>query len=153
MIWLSLSLLSKSGFLPIMRESAGFFGYYLMHDGAGAVSAISIFDTEASALASNEQAREFVAENLTAYLPNDPLITAGRVGIAVLADLNDGANLIDDTSMETAFASVRIYDGVNPQDMETIIRLTAEGFLPILRDSDGFIAYFLLPEGDKLAAI
>ena len=143
----------EDGFLPIMRESAGFFGYYLMNDGAGAVSAISIFDTEASALASNEQARAFVAENLTAYLPNDPLITAGRVGIAVLADLNDGANLIDDTSMETAFASARIYDGVNPQDMETIIRLTAEGFLPILRDSDGFIAYFLLPEGDKLAAI
>ena len=143
----------EGGFLPIMRESAGFFGYYLMHDDAGAVSAISIFDTEASALASNEQAREFVAENLTAYLPNDPLITAGRVGIAVLADLNDGANLIDDTSMETAFASVRVYDGVNPQDMETIIQITAEGFLPILRGSDGFIAYFLLPDGDKLAAI
>lgn len=142
----------EDGFLPIMRASAGFFGYYLMHDSAGAVSAISIFDTEASALASNEQAREFVAENLTAYLPNDPLITAGRVGIAVLADLNDGANLIDDMMMETAFASVRIYQGVDPADQNEITRLTAEGFLPIMRDSDGFIAYFLLPEGDTLAA-
>jgi len=139
----------EDGFLPIMRESAGFFGYYLMHDGAGAVSAISIFDTEASALASNEQARDFVAENLTAYLPNDPLITSGRVGIAVLTDLNDGANLIDD---KPAFASIRIYEGVDPADQTEITRLTAEGFLPIMRESDGFIAYFLLPEGDTLAA-
>jgi len=142
----------EDGFLPIMRDSDGFFGYYLMHDGAGAVSAISIFDSEASALASNEQAREFVAENLTAYLPNDPLITAGRVGIAVLADLNDGANLIDDMMMDTAFASVRIYDGVDPADQHEITRLTAEGFLPIMRESDGFIAYFLLPQGDTLVA-
>lgn len=140
----------EDGFLPIMRESDGFFGYYLMNNGAGAVAAVSIFDTEASALASNEKARDFVADYLTAYLPEAPLITSGRVGIAVLADLNDGANLIDD---QPVFASIRIYDGVNPQDMDTVARLTAAGFLPILRDSDGFIAYFLLSEGDTLAAI
>ncbi len=140
----------EDGFLPIMRETDGFFGYYLMNNGAGAVAAISIFDTEASALASNEKARDFVAENLTAYLPNNPSIASGRVGIAVLADLNDGANLIND---QPVFASIRIYGGVNPQDMDTVARLTAAGFLPILRDSDGFIAYFLLSEGDTLAAI
>ncbi|MCY3780494.1 MAG: hypothetical protein OXG78_09325, partial [Chloroflexi bacterium] len=140
----------EDGFLPIMRESDGFFGYYLTNNDAGALAAISIFDTEESALASNEKARDFVAENLTAYLPNNPTITSGRVGIAVLADLNDGANLIDD---QPVFASIRIYDGVDPQDMDTIARLTADGFLPILRDSDGFIAYFLLSEGDTLAAI
>ena len=140
----------EDGFLPIMRETDGFFGYYLMNNGEGAVSAVSIFDTEDSARASNEKAREFVAENLTAYLPEAPLTTSGRVGIAVLADLNEGENLIDD---QPVFASLRIYDGVNPQDMATIAQLTADGFLPILRDSDGFIAYFLLSEGDTLAAI
>jgi len=143
----------EDGFLPIMRASAGFFGYYLMHDGAGAVSAISIFDTEASALASNEQARDFVAENLTAYLPNDPLISSGRVGIAVLAELNEGVNLIDDMTSDEVFASIRVYDGVNPEDMDTIVQRTAAGFLPIMRGSDGFFAYFLLPAGDMLAAI
>ena len=143
----------EDGFLPIMRESAGFFGYYVMHDGAGALSAISIFDTEASALASNEQAREFVAENLTAYLPKAPLITAGRVGIAVLADLNDGANLIEAMTMKTAFASVRVYDGIDPADQAEIVRLTAEGFLPIIRESDGFVGYYFLPAEDMLATI
>ena len=143
----------EDGFLPIMRATDGFFGYYLMNNGAGAVAAISIFDSEASAQASNEKARDFVAENLSAYLPNNPTITSGRVGIAVLADLNDGANLIDDMMMDEVFASVRVYDGVDPADQDEIARLTAAGFLPILRDSDGFIAYFLLSEGDTLAAI
>ena len=140
----------EGGFLPIMRETDGFFGYYLMNNGAGAVAAISIFDTEESALASNEKARDFVAENLTAYLPNNPAITSGRVGIAVLADLNDGANLIDD---QPVFASVRVYDGVDPADQDEIARLVVEGLLPIMRESDGFAGYYLLPAGGMLAAV
>ena len=144
----------EDGFLPIMRASPGFFGYYLMHDGAGALTAISIFDTEASALASNEQAREFVAEYLSAYLPNDPLITSGRVGIAVLADLNDGANLIDDMRPDdSVFASVRLYDGIDPADQDEIFRLTNEGFLPLISESDGFVGYYFLAAADMLATV
>lgn len=140
----------EDGFLPIMRATDGFFGYYLMNNDAGAVAAISIFDTEESAQASNEKAGDFVAENLTAYLPNNPAITSGRVGIAVLADLNDGANLIDD---QPVFASVRVYDGVDPADQDEIARLVVEGLLPIMRESDGFAGYYLLPAGDMLAAV
>ncbi len=144
----------EDGFLPQMRESDGFFGYYLMHDDAGMLVAVSIFDSEASALASNEKARDFVAENLTAYLPENPLITSGRVGIAVLKDVNDGANLIDDMMDEgQVFVSIRVYDGVDPADQNEIARLVDDGFLPIMRESDGFVAYYLLPAGDMLAAV
>jgi len=144
----------EDGFLPIMRESAGFFGYYLMRDSSGALGAISIFDSEASALTSNEQARDFVAENLTAYLPTDPSVVSGRVGIAVLADLNEGANLIDDMlTDERVFASVRVYAGVNPADQGEIVRLTDEGFLPLIRVSDGFVGYYFLPAEDMLATV
>lgn len=144
----------EDGFLPQMRESDGFFGYYLMHDDAGMLVAVSIFDSEASALASNEKARDFVAENLTAYLPENPLITSGRVGIAVLKDVNDGANLIDDMMHEgQVFVSIRVYDGVDPANQDAIARLTNEGFLPIIRGSDGFVGYYLLAAGDKLAAV
>lgn len=138
------------GFLPIMRETDGFFGYYLMNDGAGTVSAVSIFDSEASAQASNENAREFVAENLTAYLPSAPSIISGRVGIASLADLNGAANLIDDAPV---FVSIRVYDGVDPMKRDEIVSLVDPGFLSIMRESDGFVGYYLLPAGDKLAAI
>ena len=140
----------EDGFLPIMRETDGFFGYYLMNDGAGTVSAISIFDSEASTLASNENAREFVAENLTAFLPSAPSIVSGRVGIASFADLNDGANLIDDAP---TFVSIRVYDGINPLKRDEIVRLVDPVFLSIMRESDGFVGYYLLPAGDKLAAV
>lgn len=145
--------IGEDGFLPIMRESDGFFGYYLTNDGADALAAISIFDTEASALASNEKARDFVTENLTAYLPKAPLITSGRVGIAVLADLNEGANLIDGMMDDSVFTSVRLYDGIDPADQAVIARLTIEGFLPVIRESDGFVGYFFLPAGDGLATV
>ena len=142
------------GFLPLMRETDGFFGYYLMNDGAGMVVAISIFDSAESALASTVKARDFVAENLAAFLPNDPLITEGRVGIAVLSDVNEGANLIDDMMEEhPIFVSIRVYDGVDASDRDEIVRLADEGFLPIMRESDGFVAYYLLPAGDMVAAI
>lgn len=143
----------EGGFLPIMRESDGFFGYYVMTDNDGALAAVSIFDTEASALASNEAARDFVAENLTAYLPSDPLIVSGPLGIAALARLNEGANLIDDRMDPSAFASVRVYDGVDPADQAEIARIVSEGFLPILRESEGFVGYFLLPAEDMLGAM
>ena len=143
----------EGGFLPIMRRTDGFFGYYLMTDGADQVAAISIFDSEAAALASNAAAADFVAENLTQYLPNDPVIASGQLGIASFAAVNEGVNLIDHSMTDEVFASIRIYEGVNPNDMDTVVQLTAEGFLPIMRGSDGFVAYFLLPEGDTLAAI
>ena len=144
----------EDGFLPIMRDADGFFGYYLMHDDAETLVAISIFDSEESALASNAKAADFVAENLTKYLPNNPAVTSGQVGIAALAAVDEGANLIDDMMRDDSiFSSVRVYDGVDPADQAEITRRIAEGFLPIMRESDGFIAYFLLPEGDTLAAI
>ena len=139
----------EDGFLPLMRETDGFFGYYLMNDGAGTLGAVSIFDSEASAAASNESARDFVADYLTAYLPEDPSITSGRVGIAVLSTLNDGANLIEDD----VFVSIRVYDGIDPADRDEIVRLVDPGFLSIMRESDGFVGYYLLPAGDMLAAV
>ena len=130
-------------------------GLYLrMHDGDSRSAALSIYDSEANALAANELAADFVAEYLTDRPDQVPLRVSGRLGIAALADRNDGANLIADTEMDQpVFASVRVYDGVDPADQAEIVRLVDAGFLPIMRESDGFIGYYLLPAGKMLAAI
>ncbi len=141
------------GFVPLMRETDGFFGYYLMNNGAGTLGAISIFDSEASALASNEHARDFVAENLTAFLPSSPTIVSGPVHIASLMAIHQGTNLIVDDVAEDVFVSIRVYDGIDPSDRDEIVRLVDPGFLTIMSESDGFVGYYLLPAGDKLAAI
>ena len=144
----------RDGFLPLLRASDGFFGYYLMRDAAGKLATISIFDSEASALASNETARDFVAENLAAYLPSAPAITSERLDIAVLKAVNAGANLIHDLrEQQQVFVSLRIFEGVDPANHEAIIEHSADGFLSIMRASDGFVGYYGLTYGDTVAAI
>ena len=139
----------REGFLPLMTESPGFFGYYMLTNDSGTLAALSIFDSPASALASNEHAREFVAERLAAYLPSAPTITSGEIGIAMLAHVHDGANLVADR----LHTSVRIYQGIDPAVSEQLAQIVADGFLPIMRDSAGFVGYYLLLNDETLTAI
>ena len=65
-----------------------------------------------------------------------------------------GANLVEYEAMDdSVFASVRLYDGVDPADQAEIASLTAEGFLPIIRESDGFVGYYFLTAEDRLATV
>ncbi|MCY3781629.1 MAG: hypothetical protein OXG78_15045, partial [Chloroflexi bacterium] len=146
--------LVNSIFIPLQQETEGFWGYVRMHDGDSRTAALSIYDSEANALAANELAAEFVAEHLTDRPDQVPLRVSGRLGIAALADRNDGANLIADTEMDQpVFASVRVYDGVDPAGYDTYIRLLNEGFLPILRESEGFVGYYQLMVGERHASV
>ncbi|MYE26078.1 MAG: hypothetical protein F4X87_02445 [Chloroflexi bacterium] len=66
----------------------------------------------------------------------------------------EGVNLAQYGADETSvFASVRLYDGIDPADQDEIARLTVDGFLPIIRESAGFVGYFFLPVGDGLATV
>ena len=148
---------ARDGFLPLIRESAGFFGYYTMNDGEGALATVSIFASEEAALASNEIARDFVAENLAQLLPNDPLTASGNLSVAALTAMHSGKNLLaSDMDMEAtgAFASVRVYEGIDAADQSEIWRLVDGVFLPILQEVPGFIGYYLIQtDGDMLVAV
>ena len=139
----------EDGFLPIMMDTDGFYSYYLMNNGEGTVTAISMFDSEETALDSNLKAADFVAQNLADYLPTAPDITSGRAGIAAL----NRESMMDEAPDTPPYVSMRLYDGVNPADQAEIVQSTAEGFVPIMRDSEGFIAYFMLPQDDRLATV
>ena len=56
---------------------------------------------------------------------------------AAIVDPDDGAHV-----------GIRVYEGVDPENMAEILRVTSERFVPIISAADGFMAYFLLPEGD-----
>ena len=139
----------EDGFVPLMTGSEGFYAYMLANDGAGGVAAISMFESEESALASNEQARDFVAENLASYLPNDPQISSGSLSVAAL-DIDNFAKYALGKDM---FVSIRVYNGIDPATQPEIARIVGDGFLPIMRESSGFVGYYLLAAGDMLAAI
>ena len=139
----------REGFLPLMTGSDGFYAYFLLNDGAGEVAAISIFESEAASLASNDQARDFVAENLADYLPNNPAINSGQLSVAG-RDLGNFAKYV---LGKGTFISVRVYEGLDPADQPEISRQTREGFLPIIRESDGFVGYYMLNADDMLATV
>ncbi len=140
-------------FLPQQQEADGLFSYFTMDDGVDRVAALSVYESKANALAANKLAAGFVAEYMTAWISEDPTRINGSLGLAAFAAVNEGANLIDNMMADSVFASVRVYDGVDPADQDEIARLTADGFLPIMRESDGFVGYYLLPAGDTLAAV
>ena len=62
----------RDGFVPLMRELAGFRAYYLLDGGPDALITISMFDSADEALVSNEKAVDWVRNGigkLTAHLP------------------------------------------------------------------------------------
>jgi len=75
--------LAISGFLPIVEGLDGFEGYLWFPIDGGFV-AVSLFDSEASALASNEAAKEWAAEFLTEYTDGNPEIYNANVFYANL---------------------------------------------------------------------
>ena len=67
------------GFMPIISEAPGYVAYYVIDSGDGVVSAVSIFDDEATGAASNRLAESWVRENLGSVVPGPAEVISGRV--------------------------------------------------------------------------
>ena len=138
-------------FLPALRETAGFFSYYVMNDGNDVVAAVNVFESEEAALASNDMASEFVAEHLAEFDLGTPARISGQVSVAALAAWREGENLVMEDASD--FVSIRRYEGIDPADQAEIRRVASEGFFPIIRDAPGFVGYYLLHQDDILLAV
>lgn len=67
------------GFLPIISKIDGFVAYYWIDAGNHVMVSTSVFKDRAGAEASTAKAKDWVAENLAALLPNPPQVTEGEV--------------------------------------------------------------------------
>jgi heme-degrading monooxygenase HmoA len=72
----------QEGFVPIVRNMPGFRGYYLVNGGQGVLIAISVFDNADGALASNEQAADWVRNNVLDSAAGTPEVLVGDVIIS-----------------------------------------------------------------------
>jgi hypothetical protein len=71
---------AQDGLLPRLRELPGFSDYYLIDDGNGGFSSVSIFDTETHAAECTHVASAWAhEEKLETALTNPPQITTGKV--------------------------------------------------------------------------
>jgi heme-degrading monooxygenase HmoA len=57
----------RDGFVPMMRQMEGFRGYYLLDGGPDVLITISIFDSADEAFASNEEAADWVRNNVLEF--------------------------------------------------------------------------------------
>ncbi|WP_063768774.1 hypothetical protein [Verrucomicrobium sp. BvORR034] len=66
-------------FLPTISQAPKFIAYYAVDEGDGDISAVSIFEDEQSALASNHLAAAWVMKNVAALISQPPKIISGEV--------------------------------------------------------------------------
>lgn len=71
----------EESFVPLLKRSPGFKGYYMVDARDGTMATISIFSTRAMAEESNDAAAEWVKENAKEFHPDAPEITAGEVKV------------------------------------------------------------------------
>jgi heme-degrading monooxygenase HmoA len=72
----------QEGFVPIVRNMPGFRGYSLVNGGPEVLIAISVFDNAHGALASNEQAADWVRKNVLDSATGRPEVIVGDVVIS-----------------------------------------------------------------------
>jgi len=72
----------QEGFVPIVRNMPGFRGYYLVNGGPEVLIAISVFDNADGALASNEQAADWVRNSVLDSAAGTPEVLVGDVVIS-----------------------------------------------------------------------
>ena len=72
----------RDSFVPLMRELAGFRGYYLLDGGPDVLIAISMFDSAEEALVSNEEAADWVRNNVMELVRGMPEVMVGDVLVA-----------------------------------------------------------------------
>ena len=67
------------GLVPIIRAAPGYVAYYAIDSGDGVVSAVSVFEDEAAAVAANRLTERWIQDNLGSMVPGEPQVISGRV--------------------------------------------------------------------------
>ena len=70
----------REGFIPILKNTPGFLGYYSLDTGNGTLTSISVFEHRAGAEESNRRAENWVGTNMSWALPTSPMVLVGKVG-------------------------------------------------------------------------
>ncbi len=66
--------------VPKLNKLPGFAGYYLIEDGNGVFSSLSLFETREQGMESTKFVTSWIREEkLDTILPNEPKITSGQV--------------------------------------------------------------------------
>jgi hypothetical protein len=75
----------ESEFLPIVRDVAGFVGYYVVDAGDGAIASITVCADKSGMDESTARAAEWVRDHISELIESGPEILAGDVTVSLTA--------------------------------------------------------------------
>jgi hypothetical protein len=130
----------RDGFVPLLRRTPGFKGYFAFGSEDGHVLSVSIFDEVQSAMRADDRVREGVVSSLRDLLPNPPEVMSGE---ALLHEVSK----VQRDDCPGMFATVRMFEGVGPR--EEVLPLVREHVFLTITGAPGFRGYYaFLDEAD-----
>ena len=77
---------AADGLGPIMKQSPGFIGYYVVRFGDQTGGSISLFETQSAAQEANRRALDWIKTNLADIAEGEPEVSAGEILASITAD-------------------------------------------------------------------
>jgi heme-degrading monooxygenase HmoA len=71
-------------FVPLLQQMQGFRAYYLLDGGPDVLITISVFDSADEAFASNEEAADWVRDNVLEFTKGMPEVMVGNALVSVV---------------------------------------------------------------------
>ena len=123
----------QEGFVPLVAEIPGLDFYFAAaNPETRALFSVGVFADEAGVEESNRVAGEWVAANMMDVYEGDPAVHNGVIGVATSAPASDllGKHVV-----------LRLRQPAPDTDVDEVMRLIAEGYVPLVEAIPGFVAY------------
>jgi heme-degrading monooxygenase HmoA len=76
---------AEAGFVPILRQSPGFRGYYVVRGGSEMIVSITLFKTQDAVQEAHRRAMDWIRDNLSDLVEGEPEVVSGEVVISAVA--------------------------------------------------------------------
>jgi hypothetical protein len=139
--------LIQEGFIPLLEDVPGFIWYV-----AGANSetrdffSVGVFEDEAGAAESTRRAAEWGAQGTADYVEGEPSVYEGVIGVtaelAGAAVTGSPEAIASNGGLVGKYLVIRLRQPNPDWPVEEVMELIGEGYMPLVREIPGFVAYF-----------
>ena len=139
--------LIQEGFAPLLEDVPGFIWYV-----AGAnpetrdFFSVGVFEDETGAAESTRRAAEWGAQGTADFVEGEPSVYEGVIGVTAelsgTAETGSPEALAPNGGLVGKYLVIRLRQPNPDWPVEEVMELIGEGYVPLVREIPGFVAYF-----------
>ena len=139
--------LIQEGFAPLLEDVPGFIWYV-----AGAnpetrdFFSVGVFEDETGAAESTRRAAEWGEQGTADYVEGEPSVYEGVIGVTAelsgTAETGSSEALAPNGGLVGKYLVIRLRQPNPDWPVEEVMELIGEGYVPLVREIPGFVAYF-----------